>query len=40
MPTIVSVSRRALGYDLRRSETGAYFTRKYEETKEELLCNA
>lgn len=37
IPTIISVSRRALGYDLRRSETGVYFTRKYEEMKKELL---
>lgn len=36
-PTILSVSRRALGYDLRRSETGVHFTRGYEKIKEELL---
>lgn len=37
VPTILSVSRRALGYDLRRSETGAYFTQGYEKMKAELL---
>ncbi len=36
-PTILSISRRALGYDLRRSETGVYFTREYEKIKGELL---
>lgn len=37
VPTIISISRRALGYDLRRSEVGSYFLKKYEEKKEELL---
>lgn len=36
-PTIISLSRRALGYDLRRSEISSYFLRRYEEKKEELL---
>lgn len=36
-PTILSISRRALGYDLRRSETGVYFTRGYEKAKNELV---
>jgi NAD+ synthase (glutamine-hydrolysing) len=36
-PTILSISRRALGYDLRRSEMSVYFGKKYEEKKEELL---
>jgi len=32
-PTIISISRRALGYDLRRSEMSVYFSKKYEEKK-------
>ena len=36
-PTIISISRRALGYDLRRSEMSIYFGKKYEEKKMELL---
>ncbi|MDD2891866.1 MAG: NAD(+) synthase [Candidatus Gracilibacteria bacterium] len=37
IPTIISLSRRALGYDLRRSEMSPYFLKKYEEKKGELL---
>lgn len=36
-PTIISISRRALGYDLRRSEMSIYFGKKYEDKKTELL---
>lgn len=38
VPTIVSVSRRPLGYDLRRAESGVYFTRAYARRKQELLA--
>jgi hypothetical protein len=38
VPTIISVSRRPLGYDLRRAESGVYFTRGYGRLKEALLA--
>ncbi len=36
-PPIIAISRRAFGFDLRESQNGYYFTRKYEEMKERLL---
>jgi NAD+ synthase (glutamine-hydrolysing) len=36
-PPIIAVSRRAFGFDLRESQNGVYFTKKYKELKEELL---
>lgn len=35
-PPIIAVSRRAFGFDLRESQNGVYFTRRYKSLKEEL----
>ncbi len=36
-PPIIAVSRRAFGFDLRESQIGVHFTRKYKELKKRLL---
>lgn len=36
-PPIIAVSRRAFGFDLRESQNGVYFTKKYLKLKEQLL---
>lgn len=36
-PPIIAVSRRAFGYDLRESQIGVHYTRKYRELKKRLL---
>lgn len=36
-PPIIAVSKRAFGFDLRESQNGFHFTRKYLKLKEELL---
>ncbi|SHG24298.1 NAD+ synthase (glutamine-hydrolysing) [Fodinibius roseus] len=36
-PPIIVVSKRAFGFDLRESQMGIHFTRKYREMKKELL---
>lgn len=36
-PPILTVSKRAFGYDLREAQNGVYFTRKYQEMKAELI---
>lgn len=36
-PPIIAVSKRAFGFDLRESQNGVYFTKKYKKIKEELL---
>lgn len=37
-PPILTVSRRAFGYDLEESQNGVYFTREYARIKTELLA--
>lgn len=36
-PPIIAVSRRAFGYDLRESQIGVHYTRKYKDLKNSLL---
>ncbi|MFO8055090.1 MAG: hypothetical protein R6U19_08035, partial [Bacteroidales bacterium] len=36
-PPIIAVSKRAFGFDLRESQMGLHYTRKYKEMKEKLL---
>ena len=36
-PPIITVSKRAFGFDLRDAQNGVYFTQKYLKLKEELL---
>lgn len=36
-PPIIAVSKRAFGFDLRESQNGIYFTRKYQKLKSEIL---
>ncbi len=36
-PPIIAVSRRAFGFDLRESQNGIYFTRRYLQMKKEIL---
>lgn len=36
-PPIIAVSKRAFGFDLRESQNGVYFTRRYREIKKDLL---
>ncbi|KXK08531.1 MAG: Glutamine-dependent NAD(+) synthetase [Microgenomates bacterium OLB22] len=36
-PPIITVSRRAFGFDLREAQNGIHFTRRYKELKERLL---
>ncbi len=36
-PPIITVSRRAFGFDLRESQSGAYFTRRFKALKAQLL---
>jgi NAD+ synthase (glutamine-hydrolysing) len=36
-PPIIAVSKRAFGYDLRESQNGVHFTRRYEVLKEQIL---
>ncbi len=36
-PPIISISKRALGYDFRRSQTPAYFTQRYFQLKDRIL---
>jgi NAD+ synthase (glutamine-hydrolysing) len=36
-PPIIVVSKRAFGFDLRESQIGVHFTRKYRKMKEKLL---
>lgn len=38
-PPIITVSKRAFGFDLRESQNGIYFTREYLRLKELLLSN-
>ncbi|NBC83533.1 MAG: NAD(+) synthase [Bacteroidetes bacterium] len=38
-PPIIVVSKRAFGFDLRESQNGVYFTRRYKKLKDELLVN-
>ncbi len=37
-PPIITVSRRAFGYDLRESQTGVYYTRKFQKIKSQLIA--
>ncbi len=37
-PPILAVSRRAYGFDHREAQNGPYYTRRYRELKEQLLC--
>ncbi|AVR46236.1 NAD(+) synthase [Christiangramia fulva] len=36
-PPIIAVSRRAFGFDLRESQNGVHFTRRYQKLKKRLL---
>lgn len=36
-PPIIAVSKRAFGFDLRESQIGVHFTRKYKQLKEKIL---
>lgn len=36
-PPILTVSKRAFGFDLREAQNGVYFTRRYQEMKAELM---
>jgi NAD+ synthase (glutamine-hydrolysing) len=36
-PPILTVSRRAFGYDLEESQNGVYFSRKYATIKNRIL---
>jgi len=36
-PPIISVSKRAFGFDFREAQNGVYFTRKYRRLKEEVI---
>lgn len=38
-PPIITVSKRAFGFDLREAQNGVYFTREYLRLKKELLVN-
>jgi NAD+ synthase (glutamine-hydrolysing) len=36
-PPIIAVSKRAFGFDLRESQNGVYFTRNYQELKNQIV---